>query len=114
MSFYTTTAISSVWRKSRGSIAGSTSETILSIPTSTLHTLNFVLSAYNDTEVEAITRGGMVNLFGSVVQDTIYAKLGKGIDVAIDIVISGSNLQVNVTNSETFTLSYELAYLKLG
>ena len=110
MSFYTSTATSSVWKKQKLEIAASSNEKTTEIALSRFRGVKYILTLYGSTKTKKIEIS-VINQNGSL-KSTVSLKLGL-LDVTIEEQIISGKMSLKITNNESFDIIMKGAYLIL-
>lgn len=109
----TSVTFSSTWKKATAAVSGSSTIVIDTTALADFSSLKYILSFNND--IEEVTKKYELSIVrkGSTISDSIYARLGSALNLAINSNINGSNLELEIINNETFDLSISYAKLVL-
>jgi hypothetical protein len=102
-----------VWSKFADAINGSSSKTIDTISISDFVSVVYKVTLYNTVEGKAKSLEITVNNSNGTLKDFISGKLGANINFSIDAVVNSGNLELNITNNETYNLDVSIARLTL-
>ena len=89
------------WQKGTDVIPASTSKVVDTIPLSQLRNVNYFVNLFKGDETQTKTFKMSIKKEAASLSDTIYARLGT-LQVATDALVSGSNLELRMTNTEIF------------
>ena len=95
-------------------VSGSSALVVDTVPTTDFRALKYFVSFHNITQdVAKYLEMNVVNENSSV-SDSLSGKLGSSIDVDTGAAISGSNLELTITNNETYDVTVSLAKITFG
>lgn len=101
------------WVKVSGSVSPSTTNIVDIQALADMQGLRYMLCYWNDAnDKRRLLDISVVKKTGSL-KDIVYGKIGDSLDVAVDFGISGSDLQMSITNNEAFPVDFQLARLIL-
>lgn len=113
-----------VWNQISGSGAGVWVRITLTIPATTTQvvdtvalsgfiSIKYIGTFYNESQNASKALELTVVREGSSLKDSVYSKVSQ-LDVAVDAVVSGSNLNLSVTNNESFPVQVDLIKAVFG
>ncbi len=103
----------SPWRKRSGDISASSSLVITTKDLSKFRSLDIFITAHNVTQDKTKHLQFSVVQEGGSLKSSVYGRLGT-LKIAVDEAIVASNIEVTITNNETFDVVYEIAELVMG
>ena len=105
----------STWIKVTASLTPSQTKVIDITPVTGFTGASYIIALWNTSEeVTRLLHLDIAKKNSITVKDTIHAKIGDVIKMDISPSISGSDLEISMTNNETFTVQVELRRLLLG
>lgn len=102
------------WLRRSSSVNGSGSAVVHTVGEDGFRVIRYVFAMYNTTEDKTKSLEFMVHKEGGTIKTTVHNRIGKQISLGINAAINSGNLEVTITNNETFELDVEFAYLILG
>lgn len=105
--------VNGAWTKHTESINASSTKVIESITLTNNHSFDYVITLFNDVEGKAKRYYLTALKDGAIIRDTVYSRLGSLTDISINAAAVGGNLELELTNNNTFGLSISYARLIL-
>lgn len=98
------------WKRRRGTISASGTSTIFQEPLSNFRSIKIIASFFNVTEDKTKQiEIGIINADGSI-SDRVN-KQGSSMSLAIDSIIDGSDIKIEVTNNESYEMKYNYLFV---
>ena len=102
-----------VWEKFNRSVPASTTYIADSLALSSFNSLEYIINYKHSVTSKEKSLKMTVVKDDTVLNDSVYAKVGAPLSVGINAVINGSDLELKVTNSETSIIEMSVARLIL-
>jgi len=106
-------ASASPWQSDSFTIPASSSSSTIEIPLIDLHSADYVITVWNDTELVTKSLNLKVVKIGATLKDVVSNKTGSVINLVVTPMIVGSIMKVVISTSESYDLSVNIAYLIL-
>jgi hypothetical protein len=114
MSAYVTTGSDSLWIKSQKNISASGNVIVDTIKLTSFRSIKYIVTVYNKGLDKGKTLEMNLLKENAGIKETIYGKIGVGVNIAMSTGINGGNLEITVQNNELFPVTCEFAKLILG
>ena len=105
-------SVAQPWIKKNTTVAAQSTKIVDSIPVAKFSRAEYVVSYKNAINDKKKSLKLSAEIQGSEVFDSVYARLGD-LDVGINTLITGSNMELKVTNNELFLIDVKFARLRL-
>ena len=110
-----TRSVGGLWVKKRPAVLPGTSSSVVeTIPMTGFKSLDYIVTIWNSTEDKTKSLHLKITQDASGLKSMIRDKLGTNIDFDLSEAIVSGNMELTLTNNETFSLNIEMARLKLG
>lgn len=104
---------SSLWKTVNSQVVGGNTTDVDGLPLATFRAVKYIINIFNDAESASKTMELLINNENGSLSDSIFGKIGSIIDVEVDVVVSGSDMRIRVTNNETYNLGVTIARVTL-
>lgn len=104
---------SSIWTKVTGTVSGSSSSVIDTVDLTSFTSIKYIISARNKPNSAAKYLELSVNYNQSSLSDSVSGKINNGLSMNVDANLVGGNLELDITNNETFDIDLDIAKLVL-
>lgn len=102
------------WEKEQFSIPIGDTVYSSSIPLTDFHSVDYVITAWNDSEIKTKSINMKVINLNTELKETVYLKTGNGINLIVTPIIDGSIMKVAISSSETYEINLDIARMVLG
>lgn len=103
-------SIPRVWKRIKSvSVAASTTTVIDSIPKDKVNSLEYDIDMRRGDNSSIKSLKLYVTQKASDTEDTVFARLGNNVDMAVQSQINGTDIELSVTNNEAFDVNINLA-----
>lgn len=104
-------SIFQVWNQKSAQIAGLTTIVADSISISNFFSATYLLSFNTSSKNKSFTLKINKGEFGLTSQ--VFAKSGKGLNLIVEAIESAGNMELKISNAESFEINYTLARAKI-
>jgi len=105
-------AFTPVWFKDDNVINAGQTKVVHQISVAQFRSVNYILTFFNESQQKTKT-AQLAVIKDSGLRFNLFGKLGK-LNIAIDPAEVSGNLDLSITNNESFSISLELAFATLG
>ena len=105
--------INPTWIRIAGSIGGTSSTVVDTIPLAEFGSLDYKVGIHNAAKTEG--RHFNINILNlsSTLKDNIYGRVSGSLNVTVAASINGANMELTITNNELFDVDYSIGKLVL-
>ena len=106
-------ASASPWKSDSFTIPASSSGNSIDIPLIDFHSVDYVITVWNDAEVKTKSMDMKVIRQGTLLTEMVRNKIGTGLSISVTPTVVGSIMRVVISTSESYDLNVNIAYLIL-
>lgn len=105
--------INGAWTKANNSVGPSTTKVIETVGLSSFHNIDYIFTIFN--EVEEKTRSLQMTVIreGGTIKTSVHGRLGSMTNISVVGNVSGSDMELEITNNNLYTVSVSYARLTL-
>ena len=111
MSGYVSGVASSIWSKRKVGVAALSTNVIDTTDFDTIRGIKYILCFYSDIEDKTKMLDMSIIKENTSIKDTVYGRIGIGLNLAVTAVKNGSSIELRLQNNETFQVTADIAKL---
>lgn len=105
---------SAVWIQETLSIPATTALVVSTVPLADFTHMKYIITTWNVDQTKAKSlEMGIINNAGTL-SDNVFNRLNTGLDITVSPAINGLNMELTISNNESFTIETDLIRAKLG
>jgi len=104
-------SIFQVWNQKSDTIPGLTTIAADSLSLSNFFSATYLLSFNNASKNKSFTL--KINKGQNGLRSQVFAKSGTGLNITVEAIENGGQMEISITNNESFTINYTLARAKI-